>query len=81
MKEQTKQERKTTKEAEKQRLEEEEDSKSMTDLDWFLSRSQVCTFSIAQSGILTVSPGLFIRHYGSAQTSSRSQENSNSNST
>ena len=48
LKEKTQRERMTTKEAEKQRLEEEEDSKSMTDLDWFLSRSQVCTLSITQ---------------------------------
>ena len=43
LREETKIERKKTKEDERQRLEHEGDTKSMTDLDWFLSRSQVRT--------------------------------------
>ena len=41
LKEETRRERKQTKEEEKQRLDGEENAQSMTDLDWFLSRSQV----------------------------------------
>ena len=41
LKEETIRETKQTKEDEKQRLEQEDDTQSMTDLDWFLSRSQV----------------------------------------
>ena len=74
LKEETKQERKQTKEDEKQRLE-SEDSQSMTDLDWFLSRSQVGISSVICK--VTNVTGLLIRHHGPAQASFGSQEDSN----
>lgn len=76
LKEETKRERKQTKEDEKERLESEENNQSMTDLDWFLSRSQVGSHSVVVVRLLNVT-GLLIRHYGPAQTSSGSQEDSN----
>ena len=43
LKDETKRERRQIREEEEQRLKEEDDGKSMTDLDWFLNRSQVQT--------------------------------------
>ena len=73
LKEQTRQDWQKRRQKDESTLDGQDNSKSLTDLDWFLSRSQVRLNYISEPKTVLIFPaGLFVGYHGSIEASARS---------